>query len=422
MRVLLTSVGSSGDINPFIALGRELMRRGHTVTLLVNPYFEGTVRAAGLAYEALGEYLSPVDLVRERPEAFGRFRGPMELIRGFLVPMVPELVRATRSAAERLRPEVIVCHQISFGVPWVARERGIPFVTAVLSPSTLLSVESPSVYQFGWDVTRMPGWCRRMYSWQARKMVSWIIDRPLKVIRREMGVPACDDTFFGEMLSGGAVVGLWSSALRGAASDDAENLTICGYAWHDRSALHGERGERLDARLERFLEAGDAPVVFTLGSVLSHEGAREFEAAAGACELLGCRGVLVTGGDRSAPSRLPPGVMAVDYAPYGLLMDRGCATVHHGGAGTTGQALRAGRPMVVMPFAHDQFDHAARVSRMGAGVWLARRRGGAEGLARTLRRVLDDGEMKQRSAEVGARVRAERGVETAAERIEACVR
>lgn len=420
MRVLLTSLGSSGDINPFIALARELAGRGHSVTLLVNPYFEATVRAAGVAFEALGEPMSPVDLARDHPEVFARFGGPIKLIREILVPIVPEMLKRVRDVASQFRPEVMVCHQISFGVPWVAREMGIPFVTVALSPSTLLSVDSPSVYQTGWDVTHTPRWHRRFYAWQSRKILSWILDRPLNLIRRELGVPRCDDTFFGEMLGGAAVLGLWSPQLRPAAPDDPANLTICGYAWYDRSATYGERGGRLDQRLEDFLSAGDPPAVFTLGSVLSHEGSREFEAAARACEIVGCRGVLVTGGDGSVPRRLPREVIAVDYAPYGLLMPRGAVTVHHGGAGTTAQALRAGRPMIVTPFAHDQFDHAARISRAGTGIWLSRRAAGPKGLARALKRIASDQAMNARASEIGAQVAKERGVSVAADRIEQC--
>src|SRR5262245_40581913 len=118
MRALLTTIGSSGDVNPSIAIGCELQRRGHEVTLLANPYFEPAVTSAGLRYAALGEYFSPTDLARDAPATFGRFRGPWVLIRQYLVPIAADMYRRTKKVASELKADIILCHQISLGVPW----------------------------------------------------------------------------------------------------------------------------------------------------------------------------------------------------------------------------------------------------------------------------------------------------------------
>lgn len=418
MRVLLTTLGSSGDINPFIAIGRELIRRGHEVVFLVNPYFEPAVTAAGLHFEALGEYFSPTDLARDVPATFARFRGPWILIRQYLVPAAMEMYRSTKSVARQFKPDLILCHQISFGVPWAARELGIPFATAALAPVSLLSVHSPSVYQTGWDVTNTPLWHRRFYAWHSRASVSFILDGALNKVRRELGMPPTTNTLFDEMLGGIAVLGMWSPVFRGPMPDDPPNLTICGFPWHDESTLHGAHGRTLEPSLESFLADGEPPVIFTLGSVLAHRAQREFKMAAKACETLGRRGVLVTGHPGSAPAKLPRGVISVDYAPYGQLLSRGALTVHHGGAGTTAQALRAGRPMIITPFAHDQFDNAARTQRIGVGTWLARRRFTGRGMARAIDSVLADGAMLAKARAAGERIRAENGASKAASTLE----
>jgi len=415
MRVLLTSIGSAGDINPFIALGSELKRRGHEVVLLVNPYFESGVTAAGLEYEPLGEYFSPTDLARETPEAFDRFRGPWVLIRHILAPLAREMYTTTRSLAERWKPDIIVCHQISFGVPWVAREFDIPFCTAALAPATMLSAESPSVYQMGIDLTNAPRWLRRLYTWQSRRAVSFILDGPMNAIRRDLGIPKVSDTLFGEMLSGEAILGMWSPTLRAAQSDDPPNLRICGFPWHDQSALYADRGTTLAPAVETFLQNGDPPVIFSFGSVLSHEADDEFRAAAKACEAINCRGILVTGNDSSAPTNLPDNVLALDYAPYSQLLSRGCMTVHHGGVGTTAQALRSAKPSIVVPFVHDQFDNAARVQRLGTGIWLPKRiLLASTGLARTIETIRASASIQQKAAEIGRAIQSENGVATAA--------
>ncbi|MDX2115415.1 MAG: glycosyltransferase [Planctomycetota bacterium] len=410
MRVLLTSIGSSGDINPFIALARELIARGHGATLLTNPYFEPTIRAAGVGFEPLGEAMAPEQVARDMPLCFNRALGAWMLIRRWFAPQVPMFVERLGAVIDASAPDLLVGHQISFGLPWVAAARGVPWATCVLSPATMLSAADPSLFPIGSDLTRAPMWYRRFAHAMARRSMSFMLDRPLNVHRRSLGLPPGYDTFWTEMFSGDATVGMWSPVLRGRAADDPENFAVCGFPWHDRSARYGLRGSALDERLERFLDEGEPPVVFTLGSVLSHGGRREFEMAAEACRRVGCRGVLVTGSAEAAPAALPAGVLAVDYAPYGLLMGRGAATVHHGGVGTTAQALRAGRPMVITPFAHDQFDHAARLSRAGVATWLPRRALSARSLAASVSAVLGSGAMRDAAARAGERVRAENGV------------
>jgi MGT family glycosyltransferase len=421
MRFLLTSIGSSGDINPFIALGRELAARGHEATLLVNPYFEPAVRGAGLGFEPLGEYLSPVDVARDMPLAFSRAFGAMVLIRKWFAPLVPRMVKAIADAARHRKPDVLVGHQISFGLPWAARDMRLPWATCILSPATMNSIEDPSVLPLGGDPTRRARWRRRVRAWSARRSISLMLDGPLNTFRRERGLPPHRDTFWGEMFEGNASVGLWSPAFRPRASDDPAHFAVCGFPWHDASPAHGERGARLDPRLERFLDDGPAPVLFTLGSILSHQGRREFEAAVGACRRLGCRGVLVTGRDDAAPRDLRADVLAIDYAPYSLLMPRAAVILHHGGIGTTAQTLRSGRPAIIMPFAHDQFDNAARVQRLGVGRSIPRRFGLARRFARSLESVLTDAAMARRAADLGDRIRAERGTERAAEVLEQIV-
>lgn len=421
MRVLITTVGSSGDVNPFIALGIELARRGHQPTLLVNPHFEANVRAAGLGFEPFGEALDPVQVSRENPLCFNRYVGSWLVIHRWFAPMVPTLVQRTIEAARATRAELLVGHQISFGLPWAAAQLGLPWAVCALSPATLLSAHDPSQFPVGADLQRRPMWYRKFANASARRAMSFMLDRPLNAHRRQMGLPPEHDVFWTQMFAGSATLGMWSPALRGPALDDPASLRICGFPWHDRTTSHGEQGQRLSDTLERFLDHPEAPVVFTLGSVLSHTSKPQFEVAAKACARLGLRGVLVTGNRDAAPQSLPAGVIATDYAPYSLLMPRARANVHHGGVGTTAQAMRAGKPMIIVPFAHDQFDHAARLSRAGVAAWLPKPQFRGGRLDRVLADMLDNAPMIERAAAIGQQVRAEQGVQQAAERLEQVV-
>jgi len=171
--------------------------------------------------------------------------------------------------------------------------------------------------------------------------------------------------------------------------------------------------------LMEFLDSGPAPIVFTLGSS-AYWVARDFyRDSIEAARTLGRRALLLIGHPRNRPpSPLPEGVAAFEYAPYSEVLPRACAIVHQGGVGTTGQGMRSGRPVLIVPHAHDQFDNAARVERLGCGRVLARPRYNAHSVTRELRLLLEDPKYLEAAARVAEVVRAEDGARVAADEIE----
>ena len=414
MRVLLTSVGSSGDIHPFIAVGLALAGAGHDVAFAANPYFESRITGAGLRFHPLGDALNPEDVARSNPAAFRRFTGARVLFREVFGPLMARSIADLRTAARAEGPAVMVGHQISFGGPWVAREVGAPWITCVLAPATLMSDHDPNVYPMGMDVRRAPMWFRRLQHGTGRRMVNGMLDPLLHDLRAEAGLTRRGDTFFGEMLEG-RVLGLFSPSYRGPAPDDPPGMTICGFPWFDRGAV----GAGLDEELESFLGAGPPPVVIAMGSVLSQTEDVVLRRVVRACIATGSRVVLV-GRDGEAGAG-DPRVVRVGYAPFGALFPRSAAVVHHGGIGTTAQALRAGVPSVVLAFAHDQFDNAARVHRLGVGFK------GTSGMseraiADRVRAACEDPAVRERARVVGLQIASEDGAGRAAEAVICAVR
>jgi UDP:flavonoid glycosyltransferase YjiC (YdhE family) len=200
--------------------------------------------------------------------------------------------------------------------------------------------------------------------------------------------------------------------------DDPTNGRICGFPWFDR---HGEF-EQLPTDVERFLQAGEPPIVFTLGTAAVHVSGSFYGCAAAACRILGRRGVLLTRHLEYAPKNLSSDVRAFTYVPFSTVLPRACATVHHGGIGTTAQAMRAGRPTVIVPFSHDQFDNAARAKRLGVSVTLTRKRLIPHALADALRSVIDEPALNDRAARLGDLLSTEDGALTAAMALEDAVR
>jgi rhamnosyltransferase subunit B len=175
----------------------------------------------------------------------------------------------------------------------------------------------------------------------------------------------------------------------------------------------------LEPRLEEFLAAGEPPVVFTLGTSAVGAAGRFYHVSAEAAAKLGVRAVLLTGGfAQNRPEHLPPNVLLVDRAPHELLFPRASAIVHQCGAGTTAQALRSGKPTLLVPHGHDQFDNARRVRKLGVARAVLPKDYRAARVATDLHALLTDASYRERAAVAASIVRDEGGAEAAADVID----
>ncbi|MGH8598790.1 MAG: glycosyltransferase, partial [Gammaproteobacteria bacterium] len=200
--------------------------------------------------------------------------------------------------------------------------------------------------------------------------------------------------------------------------DWPRQLRVTGFPYHD---LRGRPGDPLGLPLglRRFLDAGPPPLVFSLGSAAFWVARDFFQQSIEAAVALGQRAVLLVGDDRFLPrDPVPVGIAAYDYVPYGALFPHASVVVHHGGIGSIAQVLRAGRPMLVVPIAHDQYDNAARVGALGVARTLPRRRYQAEQVVVALRALLEKPSYAERARVVAEEVRSERGTPTAVDIIE----
>jgi UDP:flavonoid glycosyltransferase YjiC (YdhE family) len=368
VRFLLSTVGSSGDVNPFIAVGCALQARGHVVAMLANPFFESTVTDAGLEFLPLGDEFD-FKIMARLPGATHPRRGGITILRELVFPVVPLIVETVEKAIGAFKPDLVLSHQICIGTPWACERRGVPCATVVLSPAMWLNRNDPAVYMQGGPQNPGP-FIRRLNMGLARVAMRHHYDRPLNRLRRQMGFTPIRDMVFHDAHSGVVNLGLWSPHMRPSLEGDPALGKICGFAWHDRFRKF-EGDDWAGGAIGRFLgeceRAGERPIIFSLGTAVVHVAGRFYHDAAEACRRLGRRALLLTNRPEYAPTdrELPTGVQAFNYAPFSEVLARGCCTVHHGGMGTTAQAMRAGRPTVIVPHAYDQFDCAARTRRMG---------------------------------------------------------
>lgn len=415
-RIVFTAVGSLGDLHPYIAIALGLKARGHAPVLATGESYRRKIEALGLEFRPLrpdSDQLTDPEAMR----GYMDFRwGTFRVLRNWILPAIRESYEDTLAAAEGA--DLLVAHPLCFTTRIVAERLGMAWVSSHVSPVGFYSAVDPPVIPGYPDLAaRLHGLGPWFWSplgrtlWWATR--SW--GRPIERLRAEIGLPPSGDNPLVDGHSPGLTLALFSRILAAKQSDWPAQVVHTGFPYYDHD---GEVG--LSPELTRFLDDGPPPLVFTLGVTSAMVAGSFFEESLAAAKRLGRRAVLVMGKHHS-PFRaaLADGMIAVDYAPFSELFPRACAVVHSGGIGTTGLAMRAGRPMLIVPHAHDQPDNAARAARLGIARIVDSRRYTAKRVAAELRRLLDAPAFALQALEVALAVRLEDGVGTACDLLEA---
>lgn len=408
MRCVVTSFGSAGDFLPTLALGAALRRRGHDVRFVANPFYASRARNAGLEVIPAGEHYDLYERFEQNP-AYGDPANAGLLFRDLVAPNAVATYGVIRDLLWTEAIDVVVASDASFGAFWAAAEQGVRSIVVHATPMIWMSWQSPLVF----GDRSLPTVLSRPITVAARAVVGWYVTRLLRPLARKMGVTLADVSFAATEGMAAVRLGLWSPLLRGPVASDPPNGTICGFT---RSSAYGGTQDGLPVEVETFLEAGPPPVVVGLGSAYALISGAVLSRIAQACADGGHR-CLVVG--HPAATEFPPNTLAVRYAPYDQVFPRAAAVVVHGGAGTTGEALRCGKPIIGVPFAFDQFGLCAAIEQLGVGVRVPVARRTRDDFARVLGRVLSDASMRQRAEDMGSQFAAERdGAEAGADVVE----
>jgi sterol 3beta-glucosyltransferase len=414
MNIVIFALGSRGDVQPYVALGRGLATAGHTVRVLATENFRDLVTGYGLEFVAVGS--STEIAARELQELVEQGQTRKLFAAQARLAEAQVHTAAAHGLAAAQSAELIVAGLGGLFVAWsLAEKLGVPFVQAHLVPLTptraFASVLAPPLPR-----TPLVPWTNALSHRLAEQML-WQMFRSADARARSevLGMPPAP--FWGPFSalrdSAPILYGYSAHALpRPQDWDDAIHLT--GF-WF----LEPPAGWQPPADLVRFLEAGPAPVYIGFGSMVS---SRPEEAAAMAIEALtraGQRGVLYGGWGGLRPEQLPAHVHLAGSVPHSWLFPRMAAVVHHGGVGTTAAGLAAGVPSVVTPFFGDQPFWGRRVHELGVGPQpIPRSRLNATNLADAIRVATTDRQMQVKAAELGARISSEDGVTNAVELIE----
>lgn len=417
-RILIHAFGSYGDIHPYMGLALELKRRGHEPVLATSPIYRQKIEAEGIEFRAIRPDLPRIDREMMR-KIFHRRKGTEYIFRHILMPNLRDSYQDLAAVAGR--PDVIITHPVGFAGPLLARALGRPWISTVLAPASMMSAEDPpafSGFPFPEHVSRLGrGFHRGFYGAVERMTRAWL--GPYRELEAELGLQPGANPIFAGQYSPRLVLALFSRVLAASQPDWPPNTSVTGFVFFDRDEVEHPR----DPRLEQFLESGPPPLVFTLGSAAVQAAENFFIESAQAARRLGRRALLLVGKDMPRPPAelLSSSIVAFDYAPFSQVFPRAAALVHQGGIGTTAQALRSGRPSLVMPLSHDQFDNAIRAKRLGVARVITRSRYRAGRVAAELDRLLRQPGYARRAGEVASEIRAEDGVGAACNAVEELV-
>jgi len=411
MHLLLTALGSYGDVLPMVGLGAAARARGHRVQVIVNPYFQSVVEDAGLELLSLGT----AEEYRElwpHPDLWHPRRGLKLVLTRAVAAYMRELYRIVE--AQFVEGEsVIAAHGLDLASRVFHDKVGAPLATVHFAPFGLLTLYETPRYMNAPSMARWPRWLKSASFWAAdTAMIAPIVAPTLNALRKEHGLPAVKRIFTRWSNSPQLVLGLFPDWFAGRQPDWPANTATVGFPIWDTPGA-GELPDDVDD----FLAAGPPPIVFAAGSA-NVQAKDFFQTAIGVCQRLDLRGMLMTKFPEQLPESLPPTVRQFGFVPFSLLLPRTAALVHHGGIGTCAQGLASGVPQVVMPMAYDQLDNGLRLERLGVGAVVPRKKFKPARVAAALQPLIDSTEVAMRCREYAERCDGPASLSAACDQLE----
>ncbi len=419
-RIVINSWGSYGDVNPYLSLAVALRARGHEAVLALPAHFADDVARAGFAFAPVGRVMDLETAVSEG--VVGRImsarRGAEFIYRELLMPVLTETYRELLAACEGA--DLLVSQPLGVAAPLVAEVTGVRWAATVLAPLSFGS---------GYEMVVPPPapWLKQLemlgpgvghFFARFMRTVSAPWAAPVQSLRRDLGLAPGAHPIFEGQFGAPRVLAMFSRVLASPQPDWPTHTHITGQLTHDTT-----HADALSPALQHFLDAGEAPIVFTLGSSMVQHSGTFYDESIRAARALGQRAVFLAGASTTArlAHTLPASMCMIDAAPHSLLFPRARVIVQHCGVGTLGSSLRAGVPILSVPFAHDQPDNAWRAERLGVSRTLRPGAYRATRVSHELRQLIDVPSYAERALAISAIVQSEGGAATACDVLEAYI-
>ncbi len=406
MRITIFTAGSRGDIQPCLVLGQGLQRAGHDVLLATPENFADFVQEYGLRFHPLrGDVQQIMASETGRDFMESGSSNPlksMRTMRRLLGPVAIQMAEDALAACGEADALISLAVFAPFGKT-IAEIRDIPLIN--VEPTPLLPTRAfPAA---GWPVQRNLGGLHNRLSGHAMLYAIWQWYRLfVNEFRRRYGLPPFNGASFFRILNSTPLLGAYSPAVIPHPLDWPASAHVTGYWFPEPQSEWIPPSELIE-----FLDSGDPPVYVGYGSMAGDDAEQSASIVLEALAASHQRGILLTGWGGMKTLSVPDSVFVLDSAPHSWLFPRMAAVVHHGGAGTTAEGLRAGVPTVIVPFIVDQPFWGNRVHGLGVGPMpIPHKKLTAEKLAQAIDTACTDAEMRLRAAALGNVIRAEDGV------------
>lgn len=419
-RILLATFGTLGDIYPFIAVAHAVSRRGLDVVIAAPEMHRGSIEREGVAYARLRPHEN--DIVGALGvDLAGAFRimlkNPYFILDEIYLRFLAETYDDTLAAAEGA--DAIVTHNLLVGANLAAEASGLPTARVALAPLYVQSASNPSLTPPAPYILQPASRPAIRFNKLVRSFIRTGVNMRMKrfhSFRTKLGLPLSREDFFldfGGKNSASKIFGLYSPRFAPRPPDGPANMLVPGFPFYEP---RDEGRRRLTESLCAFLSSGSAPIVFTLGSFAPQVSGDFYDVSIKAARALGRRAVLLAGAkdaERISAS-VGPNEFVCSEAPHDDLFPFASCVVHHGGIGTTAQALRAGKPQLIVPFFGDQPDHGERVRRLRLGLALKLSSYDLRSVTRALAELCDESYLHA-ARNFALSIRAEHGVEAVAD-------
>lgn len=408
MKILITTFGTRGDIQPFVALGIGLKQTGHDVGICTSEGYKSFVEEYQLDYVFMSNEL--LQLSQDSLDGTGGIIGIFKTVQK-IPPAMRNMMDDEWNAALTFKPDLIIYHPKCLGSLHVAEKLNIPAVASIPLPFYTPTREFPVPFMSG---IRLGKWFN-LLSYKIMGLSSGMYTKSTNDFRaKALAMPPLKrfpDLFVRSDGSPVPILYPYSPHVLPVPDDFPPHVHVTGY-WF----LDGSDGWQPDSELVRFLEDGTPPVYIGFGSMGGQGGHTRATIVIDALKKSGQRGVIASGWGGLKASELSDNVFMLDAVPHDWLFPQVAAVVHHGGAGTTAAGLRAGKPSVICPFLGDQPFWGGLVHQLGVGPKpIPQTRLTADRLAEAIRVAVQDVEMQKRANELGKKIRAEDGVACAVE-------
>jgi rhamnosyltransferase subunit B len=393
-KIVIHTFGSLGDLNPYLALGKEIQNHGHHVTIATSDIYELNVIKQGFNFHLVrpnvNEYLNDNNIAKK---AMDLKRGGEFIVKELLYANIEESYNDLYNIC--IKADLLITHSLCFAGPIVAEKLGMKWVSCALSPNVYMSVFDPSIYPISPIFQYLPKLGRRanyLFNSLTKSVVkSWA--KPIFDFRKKINLPEGEDPIFKQLHSPFLSLALFSRHFAAKQIDWPSNVKTTGFCFFESNDL-------INIEFTNYLAKFSPDVTVTLGSASVHTPGDFYSVCSDVLNDLGLNAVFLLGENHlSDNDKTTVNNFYCNYLPFNNVFNNCKLIINQGGIGTIAQVLKSGTPMLGIPFSHDQPDNTIRMKRMGIGEVIYKENMTHQNLKKSISKIFNSYNIYKQNAE-----------------------